>query len=162
MFPLANNVEEWQRSTVLGATKRKPKSDFHRTNTLERMLKGGYSKMKKKPGSGSKMVSSIFTGRWTVKIMSSLQEKPRRHGQLRRRLGNVSQRMLTRTLRNLESTGLIARQVTRSKSIAVEYSLTKLGRTFIAPLASICRWANQHHKELSAIVHLLETNEKQP
>src|SRR5262245_3167632 len=40
--------------------------------------------------------------------------------------------MLTRTLRNLESSGLIARRVTTSKSIAVEYSLTKPGRTFIA------------------------------
>jgi DNA-binding HxlR family transcriptional regulator len=118
--------------------------------------------MRKNLGSGSKMVVTIFIGKWTVKILSSLQEKPRRHGQLRRRLGDVSQRMLTRTLRNLESTGLIARRVTKSKSIAVEYSLTKLGSTFIAPLASICRWANQHHKELSAVVHLLETNVKQP
>jgi DNA-binding HxlR family transcriptional regulator len=69
--------------------------------------------------------------------------------------------MLTGTLRNLESTGLIARQVTKSKSIAVEYLLTQLGRTFVAPLTGICRWANHHHKELSAIVHLLETNVKQ-
>jgi len=106
------------------------------------------------------MVSTIFIGKWTVKIMSSLQEKPHRHGQLRRRLGSVSQRMLTRTLRNLESTGLIARQATRSKSIAVEYSLTKLGSTFIIPLTSICGWATQHHKELSAVVRLLETDQE--
>ena len=117
--------------------------------------------MKKKPGPGSKMVPTIFIGKWTVKILSSLQEKPHRHGELRRRLGSVSQRMLTRTLRNLESSGLIARRVTTSKSIAVEYSLTKLGRTFVAPLTSICRWANHHHKELSAVVRLLdETDEK--
>jgi DNA-binding HxlR family transcriptional regulator len=117
--------------------------------------------MKKKLGPESKMVSTIFIGRWTAKILSSLKERPHRHGELRRRLGSVSQRMLTRTLRNLESTGLIARRVTRSKSIAVEYSLTKLGRTFIAPLTSICRWANNNHKELSAVVRLLETNQKQ-
>jgi DNA-binding HxlR family transcriptional regulator len=113
--------------------------------------------MKKKPGQASKIVSTIFIGKWTVKIMSSLREKPHRHGQLRRRLGNVSQRMLTRTLRNLESSGLIA----KSKSIAVEYSLTKLERTFVAPLTGICRRANQHHKELGFILHLLETNAKQ-
>jgi hypothetical protein len=41
--------------------------------------------------------------------------------ELRRHLGNISQRMLTRTLRNLESTGLSARRVTRSKPLAVEY-----------------------------------------
>jgi DNA-binding HxlR family transcriptional regulator len=110
----------------------------------------------------SKTVATIFIGRWTVKILCSLKERPHRHGELRRRLGSVSQRMLTRTLRNLESTGLIARRVTtRSKSIAVAYSLTKLGRTFIAPLTSICRWANNNHKELSAVVRLLEANGKQ-
>jgi DNA-binding HxlR family transcriptional regulator len=42
--------------------------------------------------------------------------------------------MLTRTLRNLESTGLIARRVTKSRTISVEYSLTQLGRTIIYPL----------------------------
>ena len=124
----------------------------------QKAFPGGSTKMKKKPESGSKSVPTIFIGRWTVKVLSSLKEKPHRHGQLRRRLGSVSQRMLTKTLRNLESTGLIARRVTRSKSIAVEYSLTKLGRTFIPPLTSICGWANHHHKELSAVVRLLETD----
>jgi DNA-binding HxlR family transcriptional regulator len=101
--------------------------------------------MKERLSRGSEMVPLLFIGKWALK------ERPQRHGQLRRGLGNVSQRMLTRTLRNLESAGLIARQVTRSKSLAVEYSLTKLGRTFIIPLSSICRWANRHTKELSAI-----------
>jgi len=113
--------------------------------------------MKKKPDPESKLVSTIFIGKWTVKILSSLRAKPHRYGELKRSLGSVSQRMLTRTLRNLESAGLIARHVTRSRSIAVEYSLTKLGRTFIAPLTSICRWAHRHDKELSAVVRLLGT-----
>src|SRR5262249_50590213 len=65
---------------------------------------------------------------------------PYRHMELRRRLQGVSQRMLTRSLRNLESAGLVARIVTQSKAIAVEYSLTQLGRTIIAPLAGMCRW----------------------
>ena len=99
---------------------------------------------------------TIFIGKWTFKIMDSLKKESRRHGQLRRDLGNVSQRMLTRNLRNLESSGLIARQVTRSKSVAVEYSLTSLGRTFIGPLGRICRWASSHDKELSALVRLHE------
>jgi DNA-binding HxlR family transcriptional regulator len=117
--------------------------------------------MKERLGLGSEMVPTLYIGKWTIKIMYSLKVKPHRHGQLRRRLGNVSQRMLTRTLRNLESAGLIARRVTRSKSIAVEYSLTKLGRTFIVPLSSVCRWANRHNKELSAIARLLKSREKQ-
>jgi len=53
-------------------------------------------------------------------------KKAYRHGQLRRRLGSVSQRMLTRTLRNLDP-GLIA-ACDEIETIAVEYSLTHLGR----------------------------------
>jgi DNA-binding HxlR family transcriptional regulator len=82
----------------------------------------------------SKMATPIFIGRWTPRILFSLKERPYRHGQLRRRIRSVSQRMLTRTLRNLESTGLIIRRVMRSNAIAVvEYSLTRQGRTLIRP-----------------------------
>ncbi len=106
---------------------------------------------------GSKIVPPIFIGRWTPKVLFTLKERPYRHGRLRRRIGSVSQRMLTRTLRNLESTGLIARRVIRSKAIAVEYSLTQLGRTIIAPLRGMCRWARRYRKDVSAEVHLQET-----
>jgi DNA-binding HxlR family transcriptional regulator len=108
-------------------------------------------------GQRSEALPPIFIGKWTPKILFSLQERPYRHGQLRRRLGSISQRMLTRTLRNLEVTGLIARNVTRSNSIAVEYSLTRPGRTLIAPLRGMCRWARRHHRDVSAEVHLLGT-----
>ena len=96
----------------------------------------------------------IFIGRWTPKILFSLKERPHRHGELRRHVGSVSQRMLTRTLRNLESAGLIVRRVTRSKPIAVEYSLSKLGKTMITPLRGMCRWAKRHRKVVSADVDL--------
>ena len=103
----------------------------------------------------AKVGSTIFIGKWTVRILYALKKKSYRHGQLRRSLGTISQRMLTRTLRNLESTGLIARSVTtRSNSVAVEYSLTKVGNSFLAPLGSICHWADSQHKKLSAIIRL--------
>src|ERR1041384_1047957 len=89
-------------------------------------------------------VPRIFIGRWTPKILFSLERKPYRHGQLRRHLGSISQRMLTRTLRNLESTGLIARRILKSNTVAVEYSLTRLGATIIVPLGGMCRWARRH------------------
>jgi DNA-binding HxlR family transcriptional regulator len=110
---------------------------------------------------GSRMVRLIFIGRWTPKILFSLKARPYRHGQLRRHVGSVSQRMLTRTLRNLESAELIARRVTRSKATAVEYSLTQLGRTIIAPLAGMCRWAKRYGRDVSADVHLLDAHQVQ-
>jgi DNA-binding HxlR family transcriptional regulator len=96
--------------------------------------------------------NAIFIGRWTPKILFSLKERPYRHGELRRNVGNVSRRMLTRTLRNLESTGLITRRGTKARARAFEYSLTKLGRTIIAPLRGMCRWAKRYNKDVSADV----------
>ncbi len=107
----------------------------------------------------SRVAAPIFIGRWTPRILFSLKERPYRHGQLRRHLGSVSQRILTRTLRNLEFSGLIVRRVTRSKAIAVEYSLTRRGRTLIAPLRGMCRWTRRHRREVTADVHLQETYE---
>lgn len=111
--------------------------------------------------SSLKTISTIFVGRWTVNILLCLEERPYRHAELRRRLGSVSQRMLTRTLRNLESTGLIARKEIKLKVVGVEYSLTQLGRTFIEPLNSMCRWAKQHNKEVTADVRLIATSQTQ-
>jgi DNA-binding HxlR family transcriptional regulator len=105
---------------------------------------------------GSKIASSIFIGRWTPRILFSLRERPYRHGELRRHLGTVSQRMLTRTLRNLEYTGLIMRRVTESRTVAVEYSWTQTGSAFIAPLRGMCRWATRYRMQLRAGVPMRE------
>ena len=106
----------------------------------------------------SRTAPRIFIGRWTPKILFSLRKRPFRHGQLRRHLG-VSQRMLTRTLRNLESTGLVAKRVTRARTVAVEYSLTRLGTTIIVPLGGMCRWARRYRRRVRAHVHLSEARQ---
>jgi DNA-binding HxlR family transcriptional regulator len=62
--------------------------------------------------------------------------------------------MLTRTLRNLEASGLISKQVTRSKSVSVKYSLTELGRTFIVPLRGVCRWSIRYGRRVTAAIAL--------
>ncbi len=104
-----------------------------------------------------KTATRIFIGRWTPKILFSLQKKSRRHGELRRDLGNVSQRMLTRTLRSLESAGLIVRHVMQSKPVAVEYSLTELGTAMVPPLRGMCRWAGRHRARVSANINFRAT-----
>lgn len=75
---------------------------------------------------------------------------------MRRRLQGVSQRMLARTLRSLECSGLIARSATTSKRLAFEYSLTQPGKTIIAPLRGMCRWAKRYRVDGSAGIHLKE------
>ena len=65
--------------------------------------------MKNKPDPFAEVEGRLFIGKWTVRILFLLKERPHRHGQLRQRLGTVSQRMLTKTLRNLEATGMISK-----------------------------------------------------
>src|SRR6516164_11074816 len=97
----------------------------------------------------SDVVPPVFVGKWTVKIVDLLKQRPHRHSELRRLLGTASQRMLTRTLRNLEDTGLVERRVVQLRPMVVEYSLTKVGKTFLVPMGSLCRWAKRHERELS-------------
>ncbi len=105
----------------------------------------------------SNVAPTIFIGRWTPRIVFSLEERPYRHGQLRRRLGGISQRMLTRTLRHLEAAGLVARRVTESKAVSVEYSLTRVGRTLVTPLKGMCRWARRYERGVTADGRLRQT-----
>ena len=101
-----------------------------------------------------RIAPSLFIGKWTVEILFMLEDRPYRHAQLRRRLGVISQRMLTRTLRNLESAGLISRTVTQSRSVTVSYALTKLGRSFMVPVNGVCRWIDRNRTALRATIDL--------
>ena len=66
--------------------------------------------------------------KWTVLVVTTLGEGPRRFNELRREIPSVSQRMLTLTLRNLERDGLVSRTVTPSIPPRVDYALTEMGR----------------------------------
>lgn len=97
---------------------------------------------------------TLFIGKWTVQIIHLLKERPHRHRDLQRRLGAISQRMLTRTLRNLEACGLTVRTVLRSKPVAVEYALTSMGRSFVVPVNAICLWLDRNRSGIRASIHL--------
>jgi len=79
--------------------------------------------------------------KWTVLVVSTLGEGPKRFNELRRALGSISQRMLTLTLRGLERDGLITRTVFPAIPPRVEYELTKLGRSLLEPVSAMSAWA---------------------
>lgn len=88
--------------------------------------------------------------RWTPLVVGVLAERPHRFGQLRRRIGGVSQKMLTQTLRSLERDGLVSRRVEATVPVTVEYSLTPLGETLVPVLAAVRDWAEQHVPDVLA------------
>lgn len=77
-------------------------------------------------------------------VIYALSNRKRRHGELKRLIGGISQKMLTQTLRALERDGLVERSVYDVVPPRVEYALTPLGRTLLQPLSAICRWAQNH------------------
>ena len=79
--------------------------------------------------------------KWTVLVVQTLGEGPRRFNELRREIPSVSQRMLTLTLRNLERDGLVNRTVTPTIPPRVDYELTELGRSLLGPILGLAKWA---------------------
>jgi DNA-binding HxlR family transcriptional regulator len=88
--------------------------------------------------------------KWTSLVVYALVDGPKRHGELRRTIQGISQKMLTQTLRSMERDGLVERTVIDRIPPHVEYRLTPLGRTLTAPLVAICRWAMEHLPEVQA------------
>ena len=72
--------------------------------------------------------------KWTVLVIAELGEGPVRFNALHRAIKGVSQRMLTLTLKNLERDGLVSRTVTATVPPRVDYALTDLGRSMLAPV----------------------------
>lgn len=79
--------------------------------------------------------------KWSVLIITALAHRPYRFGELRREISDISQRMLTQTLRDLQSDGLIEREVFPTTPPSVEYRLSPMGRSFLVPLSAMVDWA---------------------
>jgi DNA-binding HxlR family transcriptional regulator len=92
----------------------------------------------------SRQVLALIADRWSMLVIYALSRRARRHGELKRMIGGISQKMLTQTLRALEHDGLVERTVHGVVPPRVDYALTPLGRTLLQPLSAICRWAQNH------------------
>ena len=82
--------------------------------------------------------------KWTVLVVSTLGDGPKRFNELRKALGSISQRMLTLTLRGLERDGLVTRTVYPTVPPRVEYALTRLGRSLLEPVSELGLWARRN------------------
>ena len=86
--------------------------------------------------------------KWTVLVVSTLGDGPKRFNELRKALGSISQRMLTLTLRALERDGLVTRTVFPSVPPRVDYELTRLGRSLLEPVSELGLWARKHRSAI--------------
>lgn len=96
----------------------------------------------------SRAVLDRIAQKWPMLVVYALAGRELRYAELERRIGGISQKMLTQTLRQMERDGLVSRRVLPTTPPSVEYRLTALGESLREPLAAICRWAEAHAREL--------------
>jgi len=114
------------------------------------MPKNGATYSVLSPGCPSRVVLDRIADKWTAIIIQILARGALRYTALQREIGDISQKVLTQTLRSLERDGLVRRKVYPVASPKVEYFLTPLGRTLIEPLQTLCRWTEKHLTEMEA------------
>src|SRR6476659_2461892 len=96
---------------------------------------------------GCKNVAPVLNrvgDKWSMMIVMMLAAGPMRFSELRRAVDGISQRMLTLTLRGLERDGLVKRTMFPTIPPRVDYELTTLGRTLLAPTMALAAWSEKH------------------
>ncbi|MFA6113630.1 MAG: helix-turn-helix domain-containing protein [Sphingomonas sp.] len=81
-----------------------------------------------------------ISDKWSMLVVRVLGKGPCRFNALRREIGEISQKMLASTLRDLEEHGFVSRTVTPVTPPQVEYALTDLGREFLEPVRALAEW----------------------
>ena len=100
-----------------------------------------------------------IANKWSVLILAVLCTQPSRFNAIKRRLDPITHKALTEALRRLERNGLVNRRVIASSPVAVEYSITPLGRTLQEPFVALIAWAQEHGHALEAARAAVETSE---
>lgn len=96
--------------------------------------------------------------KWTILVIATLGQGPRRFSELKRGIDGISQRMLTLTVRGLERDGFVSRTVTPSIPPRVDYELTVLGRSLLEPVKALGEWAIANRTTVDAARQSFDAN----
>jgi DNA-binding HxlR family transcriptional regulator len=88
----------------------------------------------------SRVLFDQIADKWSMMILTVLDDGPLRFNAIRRQLEGVTQKALTQCLRRLERNGLVERRVITASPIGVEYQITPLGRTLQVPFKALYAW----------------------
>lgn len=93
----------------------------------------------------------VLGGKWKGLILYHLKDDTRRFNELRRLIPDVTQRMLTKQLRELEADKIVKRKIFQEIPPKVEYSLTTFGLTLTPILKALQEWGIEYIEEVIAI-----------
>jgi DNA-binding HxlR family transcriptional regulator len=99
-----------------------------------------------------------ISGKWKGLVLWHLSSGTLRYGELKKLLGNITQKMLTQTLRELENCSVVHREVYAVVPPKVEYSLTIHGEALIPILGALHKWGEETSKELGILFEQIITS----
>jgi DNA-binding HxlR family transcriptional regulator len=100
--------------------------------------------MKEHLGCPVQAAINVLSGKWKVQILWRLSFGQMRFGELRRKIRKISEKVLTEQLRQLETDGVIERQISSSVPPAVTYSLNSEGERLVPIMETLCDWGSSH------------------
>lgn len=92
----------------------------------------------------ARLLLDQLADKWSVLILAALCPRPMRFNEIKRSLDGITQKALTQSLRRLERNGILARRVIPASQVAVEYSITPLGRSLEEPFRVLYEWTLTH------------------
>jgi DNA-binding HxlR family transcriptional regulator len=92
----------------------------------------------------ARLAVDLFASAWLPVVVYTLRDGPMRPSQLRERIGGISQKVLTQTLRRMEHHSLVVRRRYPEAPPRVEYELTEPGRDLLVPIYALGHWAHLH------------------
>ena len=92
----------------------------------------------------------VIGGKWKAYILWLVRNEPRRFGELRRLVPEISEKVLIQQLREMEADGLVHRKVFHEVPPRVEYSATELGVSLDDALVSLAKWGEEHGDKIEA------------
>ncbi|WP_282153357.1 winged helix-turn-helix transcriptional regulator [Ruegeria atlantica] len=93
-------------------------------------------------------VLANVTRKWQTLLLLALEDGPMRFGELKRIIGDITQRVLTENLRSMERDGYVTRTVHSGPPLAVTYELTELGKDLVNVMKPLVLWAQDHFERV--------------
>ena len=98
----------------------------------------------------SRAVVDLIADKWSILVLTAIDRGAHRNGELMRMVQDISQKALTRTLRDLERSGLVDRHDHHEVPPRVDYALTDTGASIIPLLSSLCEWSIEHMDDVAS------------
>ena len=112
------------------------------------------------PACPSQEILALIGSKWSMLLMCVLRDGPTRSGELARRTGGISQKMLTQTLRELERHGIVHRRDYQEVPPRVEYSLTRLGVSLSDLIRQIEGWVTANYTRMASVARTFEAGSR--